>query len=78
VLLGVAAIAILVAGELRGVHQAGTIFSAPTHASLLAKFALIAVGLVDASTRGFGPAPAVGLEPIEGIGVLLVLRAFPG
>jgi amino acid transporter len=39
-------------------------------------FALIAVGLVDASTRGFAPTPVVGLEPIEGITVLLVLRAF--
>jgi amino acid transporter len=74
--LGLAAIAILLGGNLRGVRQAGTIFSAPTYAFLLAMFALIAVGLVDASTRGFAPTPVVGLEPIEGIGVLLVLRAF--
>ena len=64
------------AGNLRGVRQAGTIFSAPTYAFVLAIFALIAVGLVDASTRGFAPTPVVGLEPIEGITVLLVLRAF--
>ena len=37
---------------------------------------LIAVGLFDAFTRGFAPAPSVGLEPIEDLGVLLVLRAF--
>ncbi|MGH2992028.1 MAG: APC family permease [Solirubrobacterales bacterium] len=74
--LGLAAIAILLAGNLRGVHQAGTIFSAPTYAFLLAIVALIVVGLVDASTGGFAPAPVVDLEPIEGIGVLLVLRAF--
>jgi amino acid transporter len=39
-------------------------------------FGLIAVGLVDASSRGFAPTPIVGLEPIEGITALLVLRAF--
>jgi amino acid transporter len=43
---------------------------------VVAMFALIAVGLVDASTRGFAPMPVVGLEPIEGMTVLLVLRAF--
>jgi len=74
--LGLAAIAILLAGNLRGVRQAGAIFSAPTYAFVLAIFALIAVGLVDASGRGFTPTPVVGLEPIEGITALLVLRAF--
>ena len=34
--LGLAAIAILLAGNLRGVRQAGTIFSAPTYAFVLA------------------------------------------
>ena len=74
--LGLVAIAILVAVNLRGVRQAGAIFSAPTYAFLLGMFVLIAVGLFDAFTRGFAPAPSVGLEPIEGLGVLLVLRAF--
>jgi amino acid transporter len=74
--IGLAAIAILLAGNLRGVRQAGVLFSAPTYAFVLAVFGLIAVGLVDASSRGFAPTPVVGLEPIEGITVLLVLRAF--
>jgi amino acid transporter len=74
--LGLAAIAILLAGNLRGVRQAGAIFSAPTYAFVLAVFVLIAVGLVDASARGFTPTPVVGLDPIESITVLLVLRAF--
>ena len=74
--LGLAAIAILLAGNLRGVRQAGAIFSAPTYAFVLAIFALIAVGLVDAAARDFAPTPPVGLEPIEGLTVLLVLRAF--
>jgi amino acid transporter len=74
--LGLAAIAILLAVNLRGVRQAGTLFSAPTYSFLLAIFALIAVGLVDSLTRGLAPTPVVGLQPLEGIGVLLVLRAF--
>jgi amino acid transporter len=73
---GLAAIAILLIGNLRGVRQAGAIFSAPTYAFVLAIFALIAVGLVDASGRSFTPTPVAGLEPIEGVTVLLVLRAF--
>jgi amino acid transporter len=74
--LGLAAIAILLAGNLRGVRQAGAIFSAPTYAFILAVFALIAVGLVDASARGFAPAEPVAIEPIQGLTILLVLRAF--
>jgi amino acid transporter len=74
--IGLAAIAILLAGNLRGVRQAGAFFSAPTYAFALAMFGLIAVGLVGASSRGFAPTAIVGLEPIEGITVLLVLRAF--
>ena len=57
--LGLAAIAILLAGNLRGIRQAGAIFSAPTYAFLLAMFALIPVGLLDASARGFAPAPGL-------------------
>ena len=76
VALGLAAIAILLVGNLRGVRQAGAIFSAPTYAFVLGVFALIAVGLLDASGRDFRPTPVVGLDPIEGVTVLLVLRAF--
>jgi amino acid transporter len=74
--LGLAAIAILLVGNLRGVRQAGAIFSVPTYAFVLGVFALIAVGLIDASARDFRPAPVVGIDPIEGVTVLLVLRAF--
>jgi amino acid transporter len=74
--LGLAAIAILLAGNLRGVREAGALFSAPTYAFVLAIFALIAVGLIDASTHGFTPTRVAGVKPIEAITVLLVLRAF--
>ncbi|MGH2408226.1 MAG: APC family permease, partial [Candidatus Limnocylindrales bacterium] len=74
--LGLATIAILLAGNLRGVREAGAIFSAPTYAFVLAIFTLIAVGLVDASAGGFAPTQPVAIEPIQGLTVLLVLRAF--
>ncbi|MGH2967140.1 MAG: APC family permease, partial [Solirubrobacterales bacterium] len=74
--LGLATIAVLLAGNLRGVREAGTIFSAPTYAFVLAIFTLIAVGLVDASAGGFASTPPVAIEPIQGLTVLLVLRAF--
>jgi Amino acid permease len=76
VALGLAAIAILLAGNLRGVRQAGALFSAPTYAFVLGIAVLITVGLVDASTRGFAPTRTSTVEPIEGLTVLLVLRAF--
>ena len=75
--LGLGAMAVLVAGNLRGVREAGTIFSAPTYAFVLAVLALIVAGLVDASANGFQRTePAVGVTPIEGVTVVLVLRAF--
>lgn len=74
--LGLAVIALLLAGNLRGVRQAGTIFAAPTYAFVLAMLALIAVGLTDASARGFAAPQDDGLAPLEAVTVLLVLRAF--
>lgn len=76
VALGLSAIAILLAGNLRGVREAGALFSAPTYAFVLGIAMLIAVGIVDASTTGFAPAQTSTVEPIEGLTVLLVLRAF--
>jgi amino acid transporter len=74
--LGLAAIVVLLAGNLRGAREAGAIFSAPTYAFMLPILALVTVGLIDASARGFAPTPTVGLDPIEGVTVLLLLRAF--
>lgn len=74
--LGVIVIALLLAGNLRGVREAGAIFSAPTYAFIVAMFALIAVGLADAAAHGFTPAPATGIRPVEAVTLLLALRAF--
>src|SRR5258708_19017466 len=46
-------IALLLAGNLRGVRQAGALFCAPTYAFIIAVVALFAVGLTSAAARGF-------------------------
>jgi hypothetical protein len=74
--LGLGVIGLLLAGNLRGVRQAGVIFSAPTYAFVVAMFALIAVGLADASSRGFTSVHSGGVAPLEAATLLLVLRAF--
>jgi amino acid transporter len=74
--LGLAVIAILLIGNLRGVREAGSIFSAPTYAFVLAMFALVIAGLVHAAGHSFTPKAVAGLHPIEGLSLVLVLRAF--
>ncbi len=76
VVIGVGVIALLLAGNLRGVRQAGTMFSLPTYAFIAAIGALVAVGAVHAAGRGWQPLPRPRLTAAEGVGVLLVLRAF--
>jgi amino acid transporter len=74
--IGVCVIVALLGGNLRGVRQAGTLFAAPTYAFIAAIGALVIAGLVHAAGRGFHPAPAPHLTAVEGVSVLLVLRAF--
>lgn len=76
VAIGMGVIVVLLAGNLRGVRQAGAVFAAPTYAFVVAIFALVGVGLFQAAGRGFHPVPAPPLTAVEGVGVLLVLRAF--
>ncbi len=74
--IGVGVIAVLLAGNLRGVRQAGALFAAPTYAFIVAMFVLVAVGLVKSAGHGFHATPRPPLTATEGVGVLLVLRAF--
>jgi amino acid transporter len=76
VAIGVAVIVVLLAGNLRGVRQAGALFAAPTYVFILAMFVLIAVGLIDAGGRSFHATPRPPLTATEGVSVLLILRAF--
>jgi amino acid transporter len=74
--IGAGVIAVLLAGNLRGVRQAGALFAAPTYAFIAAIFALVISGLIDAGGRGFHPAPAPRLAATGAVSTLLVLRAF--
>jgi amino acid transporter len=69
--IGVGVIVILLAGNLRGVRQAGAMFAVPTYAFIAAIAALVIAGLVHAAGRGFHPVAFV-----QAVTVLLVLRAF--
>ena len=75
-MIGVGVIVVLLAGNLRGVRQAGALFAAPTYAFIAAIAALVIAGLVHASGRGFHPVPVHHLPITEGVTALLVLRAF--
>jgi amino acid transporter len=74
--IGVAVIVVLLAGNLRGVRQAGTAFAAPTYAFIVAIGSLVIAGLVHSAARGFSPVPIHHLAIVESLSVLLVLRAF--
>ncbi|HXA53723.1 MAG TPA: APC family permease, partial [Solirubrobacteraceae bacterium] len=74
--LGLAVIAILVAGNLRGVRQAGLLFAAPTYMFILAIFLIVIVGVVDAAGHSFHATPRPPVHAAEAITLLLVLRAF--
>ena len=74
--IGVGVIVVLLAGNLRGVRQAGALFAAPTYAFIAAIAALVIAGLVHSAGRGFHPVPVRHLAVVQGVSVLLVLRAF--
>ena len=74
--IGMGVIVILLAGNLRGIRQAGAVFAVPTYAFITAIAALVAAGLVHGAGRGFHPVPAGHLAAVQAVTVLLVLRAF--
>src|SRR2546430_734897 len=80
VVAGLALIAVLVIGNLRGVREAGVLFAAPTYAYMIAMYGLIAFGLFRVlsgdpphSVTPPNPFPPDGTTPLM---LLLVLRAF--
>lgn len=74
--IGLAVIGFLLAVNLRGVRQAGAVLAWPTYAFISAMALLIVVGLVHAAADGFRSHPPPAVSPAEGVGLLLVLRAF--
>ena len=74
--IGLAVIALLVAGNLRGVRDSAAAFAAPTFMFVAAIALIVIVGLIKAASHGFHPVPAAPHPATEALGVLLVLRAF--
>jgi len=78
--LGLAFIALLAIGNLRGIREAGMIFAIPTYVYVLSLAGLIAYGLFRV-VSGDVPTAAIPPDPVPAAGVtalsvLLILRAF--
>jgi amino acid transporter len=76
VVIGLVMIVLLVAGNLRGVRDAGAAFAAPTYLFVAAIALVVIAGLIKAGSHGFHPAAAAPHRALEAVGVLLLLRAF--
>jgi amino acid transporter len=74
--LGVGLIALILAANLRGIRQSGTLFAVPTYAFVAGILLLIAVGVGHAAMGGWRVAPLPRLPTTEALGPLLLLRAF--
>jgi amino acid transporter len=74
--IGLGVIVLLVAGNLRGVRDAGAAFAAPTYLFVAAIALIVIAGLIKAGSHGFHPVPPAPHRATETLGVLLVLRAF--
>jgi len=80
VAVGVIFIAILAVGNLRGIREAGVVFAGPTYIYVIAIGAMILYGVGrivvgDVPAAALAPEPFPD-EPMQALGVLLVLRAF--
>ncbi len=76
VAIGLVVIVLLVAGNLRGVRDAGAAFAAPTYLFMAAIALVVIAGLLKAGSHGFHPTAAAPHRAVEAVGVLLLLRAF--
>jgi amino acid transporter len=80
VLIGVAFVAALWIGNIRGIRESANIFAIPTYIYLFAIYGLLGLGLWEAVTGTLPtytpPADWVNQGAVEGLGLLLILRAF--
>ncbi len=80
VLIGVTLVVLLAMVNLRGIRESGLVFSAPTYVYLVAIFGLLAIGFFHFATGTMPtyhvPTEWLTKEAGEGLGILLILRAF--
>jgi amino acid transporter len=80
VAIGLAAIALITLGNLRGLRESGNIFAVPTYLFVGSAVLMIAIGVYRVVVNGEGHVatdPLPGTNGItEGVGVLLLIRAF--
>jgi amino acid transporter len=80
VLIGVGFIALLWVGNLRGLRESANLFAIPTYIYLVAIFGLLGYGIFLAVTGSLptytAPPGWAAAGPLEGLGLLLILRAF--
>jgi hypothetical protein len=74
--IGVAFIALIALGNLRGIRESGNIFAVPTYVFIFSICAMIAVGLVRLALGIQAPSEPPVIQPVEGLGLFLILRAF--
>jgi amino acid transporter len=78
--IGVAAIALITLGNLRGLRESGNIFAIPTYLFVGSALLMIAIGMYRAVVLGEHSAPPSPLpgapSPLEAVGLLLIIRAF--
>jgi amino acid transporter len=74
--IGLATIVLLVAGNLRGAREAGAMFAAPTYMFIVAIFLVVIAGLLKSAGHSFHAVAPVPHAATQGLGVLLIMRAF--
>ena len=75
--MGVLAVVFIAVVNLRGIRESGKLFAAPTYLFVVSMLAMIVWGMVGTLFGFVTAAPYVPHAPgIEGVGVLLLLRAF--
>ena len=82
VVIGVAAIGLIMLGNLRGLQEAGNIFAIPTYLFLVSAFVMIGAGVFRILFQGdTGPIPSAEVieatsQTAQDVGFLILLRAF--
>jgi amino acid transporter len=77
VLMGVAFILLMTLGNLRGLRESGNIFAVPTYLFVGSALLMIGLGVYQVLVEGKGSVhPPPGSTALEGVTILLLLRAF--